>query len=44
MFAAIDDDRATFRHKAGRNLLADPRSTAGDDRNLILEAPSYSLV
>src|SRR5262249_18508625 len=35
--AAIDDNRTPFRDESGRALLADPRSTAGHDRDFVLE-------
>ena len=38
----VDDDRAALGDKSGRDLLAHPRTAAGDDGNLVLETHDLS--
>src|SRR5262252_11063910 len=42
--AAVDDDRTVLCHEPGRDLFAYPRSTSGDDGNLVLETHSHLLL
>src|SRR5262249_40730073 len=40
--APVDDDRTALSDEPGRDLLAHPRATAGDDGNLLLETHNFS--